>query len=420
VADDQGLNSHERLHGFLPSIRRHVKMERLMALMFKVVVKDDERAFLSRDGRFERVLGPGRFTAFDPAGHLTAEIVKVVRAEIAADKALLFARTHPAVAAEHFEIVQAGPTEVAIVSFDGEPKHVVLPNTSRAFWKTLTRVDVERIDAGTEVRVAKRHIDKLDFARMPLVVHATVEAHEAGLLFLDGKLSERLPAGRHAFWAVGRTVRIQKLDTRPTALEVTAQEILTKDRVGIRVTLTAFTRVVDPEKAVLAAGDVSNTVYRLVQFAIREAVATRTLDEILAARDTIDREIRAFVTARAGDLGVEVGEIGVKDVILPGDVRELLNKVVEAERVAKANLIRRQEETAATRSLLNTARLMEDNPLLLRLKELEALERLVEKVGRIDLHTGGGAGGFDALLQNLYRLRGEADGAKPGDTKPAS
>jgi regulator of protease activity HflC (stomatin/prohibitin superfamily) len=382
-----------------------------MALMFKVVVKDDERAFLARDGRFERLLGPGRFTALDPAGHLTAELVKVVRAEIAADKALLFARTHPAVAAEHFEIVQAGPTEVAIVSFDGEPKHLVLPNTSRAFWKTLTRVDVERIDAGTEARVAKRHIDKLDFARMPLVVHATIEAHEAGLLFLDGKLTERLPAGRHAFWAVGRTVRIQKVDTRPTPLEVTAQEILTKDRVGIRVTLTAFTRVVDPEKAVLAAGDVSNTVYRLVQFAIREAVATRTLDEILAARDTIDREIRAFVTARAGDLGVEVGEIGVKDVILPGDVRELLNKVVEAERVAKANLIRRQEETAATRSLLNTARLMEDNPLLLRLKELEALEKLVEKVGRIDLHAGNAAGGLDALLQNLYRLRGEADGA---------
>ena len=237
-----------------------------------------------------------------------------------------------------------------------------------------------------------------------------VEAHEAGLLFIDGKLTERLPAGRHAFWAVGRTVKIQKVDMRPTPLEVTAQEILTKDRVGIRVTLTAFTRVLDPEKAALAADDVSNTVYRLVQFAIREAVATRTLDEILAARDTIDREIRSFVAARAGDLGVEVGEIGIKDVILPGDVRELLNKVVEAERTAKANLIRRQEETAATRSLLNTARLMEDNPLLLRLKELEALEKLVEKVGRIDLHTGGTAGGFDALLQNLYRLRGETEG----------
>ena len=384
-----------------------------MLFTFKVVVKDDERAFLVRDGRFERLLGPGRFVAFDYGRRLTAEIVKVARAEIAADKALLFAKSHPAVAAEHFEIVQAGANEVAIVSLDGEPKHLVLPNTTRAFWKTITKVDVERIDAATEMRVAKRHLDKLDPARSPMVVSGQVEAHEAGLLFVDGKLVERLAAGRHAFWAVGRTVKIQKVDTRPTPLEVTAQEILTKDRVGIRVTLTAFTRIIDPEKAALAAGDIANTLYRLVQFAIREAVATRTLDDILAARDTIDREVRAFVTERAGALGVEIGEIGVKDVILPGDVRDLLNKVVEAERTAKANLIRRQEETAATRSLLNTARLMEDNPLLLRLKELEALEKLVEKVGRIDLHAGAGAGGFDALLQNLYSLRERVDGAKP-------
>jgi hypothetical protein len=379
-----------------------------MRLMFKVVVRDDERAFLTRDGRLERLLGPGRFAAFDYGRHLSAEVVKVVRTELAAEKAFLIARTHPDIAEDHLVIVQTDPTEVAIVSLDGEPRHLVLPNSTRAFWKTVTRVQVERIDAGTEVRVAKRHLDKLDLTRTPLVVHGVVEAHEAGLLFVDGKLTERLPAGRHAFWAVGRTVRIGKVDTRPTPLEVTAQEILTKDRVGIRVTLTAFTRVLDPEKAALAAGDVAGTVYRLVQFAIREAVATRTLDEILAARDTIDREVRAFVAERAADLGVEIGEIGVKDVILPGDVRELLNKVVEAERTAKANLIRRQEETAATRSLLNTARLMEDNPLLLRLKELEALEKLVEKVGRIDLHTGGAAGGLDALLQSLYRLRGEA------------
>jgi SPFH domain / Band 7 family len=380
---------------------------------FKIVVKDDERAFLARDGRFERLLGPGRFVALDCGRRLTAEVVKVARAEIPVDKALLFAKAHPEVAAEHFEIVQAGPNEVAIVSLDGEPKHLLLPNTARAFWKTITKVDVERIDAAAEPRVAKRHLDKLDPARASVVVYAQVEAHEAGLLFIDGKLTERLPAGRHAFWAVGRTVKIAKVDTRPTPLEVTAQEILTKDRVAIRVTLTAFTRVIDPEKAALAAGDVANTLYRLVQFAIREAVATRTLDEILAARDTIDREVRTFVTERAANLGVEIGEIGVKDVILPGDVRELLNKVVEAERTAKANLIRRQEETAATRSLLNTARLMEDNPLLLRLKELEALEKLVEKVGRIDLHAGAGAGGFDALLQNLYSLRERAEAAKP-------
>src|SRR5215831_16547265 len=129
-----------------------------------------------RDGRCERLLAPGRFVAFDTSRRLTAETVKIARAEIAADKALLFAKAHPAVAAEHFEIVQAGANELAIVSLDGEPKHLVLPNTTRAFWKTITKVDVVRIDAATEVRVAKRHLDMLDPARAPMVV-AQVESY---------------------------------------------------------------------------------------------------------------------------------------------------------------------------------------------------------------------------------------------------
>lgn len=378
----------------------------------EIVVKDDERAFLMRDGRFVRLLGPGRHVEFDWNYRLTAEVAKILRAELPAEKALLFEKTKPEMAEDNFAIVRAGPNEVAIVSFDGEPKHLVLPNTTRAFWKTLTAVDVERVDTAADLRIAKKHLDKLDLAGNRAVVLAIVEAHEAALLIVDGEMKERLGPGRHAFWAVGRTVRVAKVDLRPQPLEVTAQEILTKDRVGIRVTLTAFYKITDPEKAVLATGDLANTLYRLVQFAIREAVATRSLDDILAARDTIDQEVRAFVAGRAEALGAEVGEIGVKDVILPGDVRELLNKVVEAERVAKANLIRRQEETAATRSLLNTSRLMEDNPLLLRLKELEALEKLVEKVGRIDLHAGDGAGGFDALLKNLFRLGREGEEKK--------
>ena len=224
------------------------------------------------------------------------------------------------------------------------------------------------------------------------------------LLHVEGRFVERLAAGRHAYWTAGRKVEVKRLDLRPQAVEITAQEMLTRDRIALRVTLTAFRRIVDPERIVNAVPDVDAWLYRLVQFAIREAVAGRTLDEVLAAKASLDAELRDYVRARVADSGVEVTELGVKDVILPGEIRELVNKVVEAERVAKANLIRRQEETAATRSLLNTARLMEENPLLLRLKELESLERLVEKVGRIDLHAGEGQG-LDALLTKLVRIK---------------
>ena len=88
--------------------------------------------------------------------------------------------------------------------------------------------------------------------------------------------------------------------------------------------------------------------------------------------------------------------MGVKDVILPGEMKTILNQVVEAEKVAQANLIRRREETAATRSLLNTARLMEENPTLLRLKELETLEKVTEKVGKLTVY-----GGLEGVLKNM-------------------
>jgi regulator of protease activity HflC (stomatin/prohibitin superfamily) len=371
---------------------------------FRATVKDGERAFLVRDGRFERVLEPGRHVQFDPRGALTAEIFNVVRQEFPADRHEVFARSNPTLAAELFVPVTTGPYEVAIVSFDGLPATVLAPFMRKAYWKVVTKVEVETIDTRDVLRLTRAQMEKMSLKNSTIAHEALVEAHEAALLFVNGEMVERLKPGRHAFWKTDREVKVVKIDMRPQPIEVTAQEILTKDRVGLRVTLTAYFRVADPEKSVAATGDMATTLYRLVQFAVREAIASRTLDDILAARETLDRELRDYVQKRSGDLGVEIMELGVKDVILPGEVRELINKVVEAEKLARANLIRRQEETAATRSLLNTAKLMQDNPLLLRLKELESLEKLVEKVGRIDLHAGGSGQGLDALLSNLYRL----------------
>lgn len=369
-----------------------------------VTVKDGERALLTRNGRLERVLEPGRHRLFDPRSELTAEIFKVVRAEFPAERYAVLNAARPDLAAKLFEAVETKANEVAIVSLDGRPVQLMVPWQVRVYWKVATRVDVERIDVSGDVRVSAHHLAMIERNRSVVVTEAVVENHEAGLLYVEGRLVERLAPGRHAFWIVGRKIEVKRLDLRPQAVEITAQEMLTKDRIALRVTLTAFRRIVDPEQVVASVPDVDAWLYRLVQFAIREAVAGRALDEVLSAKAALDAELRDYVRERIADSGVEVAELGVKDVILPGEIRELVNKVVEAERVAKANQIRRQEETAATRSLLNTARLMEDNPLLLRLKELESLERLVEKVGRIDLHAGDGQG-FDALLNKLVRLK---------------
>ncbi len=375
-------------------------------LMLHVSVKDGERALLTRNGRLERLLEPGRHRLFDPRRELVVEVLAVVRAEFPSERYAVLKAARPDLAAALFEEVETKADQLAIVSLDGRPAHLMAPWQTRAFWKVATKVDAERIDVTSDPRIDKRHLTMVARERNIHVTEIVIENHEAGLLHVDGAFVERLAPGRHAYWTIGRKIEVKRLDLRPQAVEITAQEMLTKDRIALRVTLTVLRRIVDPERAVGAAADVDAWLYRLVQFAIREAVAARTLDDVLAAKGALDVELRAFVRERIADSGIEVMELGVKDLILPGEIRELVNKVVEAERTAKANLIRRQEETAATRSLLNTAKLMEDNPLLLRLKELESLERLVEKVGRIDLHAGEGRG-FDALLTGLVRIKAD-------------
>ncbi len=98
-------------------------------------------------------------------------------------------------------------------------------------------------------------------------------------------------------------------------------------------------------------------------------------------------------------IGIELGDVALKDVILPGEMRDILNGVVEAEKQAEASVIRRREETNATRALLNTAKLMADNPVMLRLKELEALEGIAGNVDRLTIHNGA-----QGLMSDLVRL----------------
>ena len=373
-------------------------------LLLHVTVRDGERALILREGRVQSALGPGRHVFWDPLRRLSAELFAVAGTEFPPDRYAVLKAARPDLAAELFEAIETGADSLALVFLDGRPKHLIGPWQIRVFWKVLTKVESEQIAIGADPVVSARHMTLLGRSTSPHLSETVIENHEAGLLHVEGKLVAQLPPGRHAYWTVNRKVEVKRLDLRPQALEVTAQEMLTKDRISLRVTLTALRRIVDPERAVQAITDIDTWLYRLVQFAIREAVAGRTLDEVLSSRGELDAELRSSVRGRLADTGLEVTELGVKDVILPGDIRELVNKVVEAERTAKANLIRRQEETAATRSLLNTAKLMEDNPLLLRLKELETIERLVEKVGRIDLQAGGDQG-FDALLTKLVRLK---------------
>lgn len=123
------------------------------------------------------------------------------------------------------------------------------------------------------------------------------------------------------------------------------------------------------------------------------------MDTLLADKQGLDTELTALIRAKVPQ-GAGIDSAGVKDIILPGEIRSILTRVVEAEKSAQANNIRRREETAATRSLLNTARVMEENPTALRLKELETLEKVTEKIDKISVY-----GGLDGVLKGLINIQ---------------
>jgi len=105
-------------------------------------------------------------------------------------------------------------------------------------------------------------------------------------------------------------------------------------------------------------------------------IGGRELDSFLTAKDGVAKELEELLRPRATTLGFELIAVGIRDVILPGEMKTLLNRVTEAKKAAEANLIVRREETAAMRSQANTAKLLEDNPTLMRLRELEILEKV--------------------------------------------
>jgi regulator of protease activity HflC (stomatin/prohibitin superfamily) len=200
---------------------------------------------------------------------------------------------------------------------------------------------------------------------------------------------------------VAGSPKVELLDLRLQTVEIPGQEILTRDKVSIRVNVWAEFQLIDAVRAKRSVKDYAERLYRALQLTVRQTLGRRTLEEILADKVAIDEQVAADVRREMEQFGVRLGAIALKDIILPGEMREILNQVVTAEKQAQANLIRRREETAATRSLLNTAKLMEDNPLLVRLKELETLEKVAEKVEKITVN-----GGFDALLSDLITIRG--------------
>jgi regulator of protease activity HflC (stomatin/prohibitin superfamily) len=353
----------------------------------RVVIGDNERVLVIRKRRFSEILGPGERWIFGPGVELERRNVR----ELVYDGEW----ANYLAGSPFFTVVETTANEVAVVSLDGRPARVIAPSNRVLFWKGPVEVTYERIDVRANPEAPPAMLPALArLGREAGVTFAAIEEGRRGLVYLDGRLDRELGPGNYGFWNAIRTPRIEVVETRRQTLEVTGQEILTSDKVTVRVNISAVYEVTDAAKARSAVKDAAEYLYRALQIAVRQSLGKRTLEQALAEKTDIDEAVSAEVRREMEAYGVRVSVIALKDLILPGDIRDILNQVVAAEKQAQANLIRRREETAATRSLLNTAKLMEENPLLVRMKELEALEKVAEKIEKITV-----IGGLKALLE---------------------
>ena len=378
----------------------------------RYVVAQNERALVFRDGIFERVLAPGVYREFDPLGRLDIQTCDLSVVEFRHPKLDSLLEENAELIGTVFDVYEIGDFQVGLVYRNDRLADILKPGTRTVYWRGPVKVRVEVLDITEDFELRKTEARQLARARDPVLVAAVRDAvysaevadRWVGLLFVDGELLRTLKPGLYAYWRFNRSIKVELVEGRWQAMEVAGQEILTKDKVSLRVNLTAQYRVADPVKARMETSDFNDYLYRRLQFALRQAVGARTLDALLANKGELDRVLFESVVNDVEPIGLVVSAVGVKDVILPGDMKLILNQVVEAQKAAEANVIKRREETAATRSLLNTAKLMADNPTLMRLKELETLEKVTEKVEKLTVF-----GGLEGVLQDTVRLNVRAD-----------
>jgi hypothetical protein len=285
-------------------------------------------------------------------------------------------------------VVEVRDNEIALQYENGNFKNVLGPGRY-AYWKGVTDYSFTKADL-SKIEVTE-NIDTNTIMRkevLPYVRVYAVESFEKGILFIDGKFSNVLDTGVYYFWKNAVLISVLKADLRQLQLEVSGQEILTKDKAALRVNFYTQYKVVDIIKALIENKDYEKQLYILMQLALREFIGTLSLDELLEKKESISAYVLATLKDKVYKLGVEVRDCGVRDIILPGEVKEIMNQVLVAQKKAEANVIMRREETASTRSLLNTAKLMEENAMLFKLKEMEYVEKIADKINSISLSGG--------------------------------
>lgn len=298
-------------------------------------------------------------------------------------------------------VIEVKDNEIVLVYENGNFKSV-FTSGRYTLWNTLKDYEFTRVDL-SKIYITEK-IDKALFSNYALTQYIRafeVAAYEKAVLIVDDVYAKTLESGTYRFWRNDTSIKIAKADLRQLQLEISGQELLTKDKAAIRINFYTQYKVVDIEKALLDNKDYEKQLYITMQLVLRTFVGNYTLDELLERKESMASSVLENVKNQAVKLGVHVLNCGIRDIILPGDMKEIMNQVLVAQKKAQANIITRREETASTRSLLNTAKLMEENEMLYKLKEMEYVEKIADKIGEISVS---GDGGMIKQLKDIFSV----------------
>jgi regulator of protease activity HflC (stomatin/prohibitin superfamily) len=355
-------------------IKALVQNSMLGDLLEVVSLRKREIALVWVDNRLTEVLEDGRHAFW--AGSSRVDVVDTLTPRFVHTRLRVLVEDERL--ASRLTVIDLKDDERALVWIDGR-LDAVLTGGLHAYWKDGISIKVERFSVN-DIRFEHPKIESvLQLGGSPnIFTGIRVESHEQVLVFRDGELIEQMGAGLIVFWKGGSNITWKSVDMREQIEDIQGQEILSADKVSLRVNLVVTHRVLDPLKAVSEVSDWAQALYREAQLALRTAIGGRTLERLLADKDEVSAEIVNVIAPKAAAFGVTVSGVGLRDVILPGDMKTILNEVIIAQKQAEANLIRRREETAAARSQANTAKLLAENPVLARMKELEALQEIMK------------------------------------------
>lgn len=370
--------------------------------MKTIVIGSVERGILFQDRQFIKILAPGKYRFLNPLRKTEVEVYDITKSRtVKAGLSELLSNSFDRKLEPYLMKVAADVQQVAIVYTNNKVIDIVLPASEKLYWRGLGELRVKYFDISSEYEVSREiQKDLENFANEQTLLQARVAEKSVGLLYDSGVIVRVLEPGKYAFWKAQRNLTLVTYDTRIATLEVGGQEMLTSDKVTLRMNVLINYQLNDVVKAVRQASDFQGEIYRSSQLALREAVGGQSLDQLLENKEVLNQKLQAQIASQFASVGIEILRVGVKDIILPGEMRALLNQVVEAEKSAQAQNIRRREETAATRSLLNTARMLENNPTMLRLKELEAVERISERVEKLTVFDG-----LAGVMNSLVNLK---------------